>query len=57
MRKMKYSALMKKVDEGDAEINAWATKPYTNEPDVADVTFHTMRSSKRERIEVTNIPE
>lgn len=50
MKNITYAKLMQKVDDGAAEINAWSEE---NGRPVADVTFHTMRSSKREYVAVT----
>lgn len=51
MKKITYKKLMEKVENRDAQINAWS-----REGQVVDVTFHTMRSSKREHVIVTAIP-
>lgn len=54
MKTMTYRTLMKKVDEGYAEINAWTT---TNDPALADVTFWKADGTRtREHVEVTNLP-
>jgi len=55
MKRLTYKTLMNKVDRGDAEVNAWATKEYHGTV-VADVTFYTLRRIRREAVEVTKIP-
>ena len=52
MKRMTYKTLMKKCNEGYAEVNAWAG-------DYADVTFYGNINStpKRMTVEVTNIPQ
>lgn len=51
-RKMTYSKLMEKVEDGYAEIVAWGLNC-----NYADVIFYTQNGrSKRETIEVTKIP-
>lgn len=54
MRKMTYPKLMKMIDDGYAEVNAWTI---SNDPAIADVTFYrTDGTSRREHVEVTRIP-
>jgi hypothetical protein len=52
-RKMSYTKLMKLVDDGDAEITAWAMD---DGPAAAQVTFFKSNgTSKRETVEVTGM--
>ena len=54
MKSITHKKLMQKNRDGEAEVNAWIG---LSSPCVyADVTFHTMRSSKREVVEVRNVP-
>ena len=57
MKTMRYSTLMKKVDEGYAEINAWWPSKSDREF-VVDVTFYKSNgTSKRESVMLTNVPK
>jgi len=52
MKRMTYTALMKKIEDGRCEINAWSG-------DYADVTFYSADMNKRPtraHVEVTKIP-
>ena len=51
MKRMNYKTLMKKVDDGYAEINAWS-----KDGQYADVTFYNENGRKRRTVEVINIP-
>lgn len=53
MKKMRYKTLMKKIADGYAEIDAWQITGR-----VAMVTFFKSNgTSKREMVEVTNVPK
>ena len=57
MKRMTYKALMKKVDDGDAEITAYDGRSAvygTNQ--VVQVTLFKRGTSKRETVEVTGWP-
>ena len=52
MKRMTYTALMKKIEDGRCEINAWSG-------DYAYVTFYSADMNKRPtraHVEVTKIP-
>lgn len=49
MKTMTYNALMNKVDNDEAQINAWATYPGGT---YADVTFYTDITDDGTRMEV-----
>ena len=50
MKRMTYKTLMKKIDDGYAEVEAWAG-------DYAMVRFYKANGeSRRETVEVTKIP-
>ena len=50
-----YTKLMKKIEEGYAEVSAWTNDRY--EPALAEVIFYKSNgTSKREWVEVTNLP-
>ena len=51
MKRTTYKILMKKVNDGYAEINAWST-----DGKYADVTFYTENGRRRQTVEVTNVP-
>lgn len=52
MTRMSYKTLMRKVDEGYAEVWAWSTSD-----NVADVIFYRSNgTSTRKMVEVTNVP-
>lgn len=54
MKTITHKRLMQTIQDGEAEVNAWTG---LSSPCVyADVTFHTIRSSKRETVEVRNVP-
>ena len=56
MKRMTYNTLMKKIEDGYAEINAWEGSE-TNGTSHADVRFYNAKGeSKREIVEVTKIP-
>jgi len=53
MKKMRFKTLMRKIEEGYAEIDAWELTG-----NVALVTFWKSNgTSKREMVEVTNVPK
>ncbi len=55
MKRMTYSTLMKKIEEGYAEVWAWSTEE--GDTSVADVIFYRSNgTSRREMVEVTKIP-
>lgn len=52
MTRMSYKTLMRKVDEGYAEVWAWSTSD-----NVADVIFYRSNgTSTRKMVEVINVP-
>lgn len=53
--KMSYTKLMQKVEDGDAEITAWAMD---DGPAAAQVTFFKSDgTSQRKQVEVTGMPK
>lgn len=57
MKRMTYKTLMKKIEDGYAEVWSWATEERYGES-VADVVFYRSNGNfTRMMVEVTQIPE
>ena len=57
MKRITYKTLMRKIEDGYAEVNAWASETSYNGVGYANVTFYSNGGvGTRQEVEVTKIP-